>query len=45
LSSEVVTQVLIVSEHLCRQAAYHVDAFLMGESSLPLKGEGDLPRV
>ncbi len=28
-----------------RQAAHHVDAFLMGESKLPLKGEGDLPRV
>ena len=28
-----------------RQAAHHVDAFLMGESVLPLKGEGDLPRV
>jgi glutamate synthase (NADPH/NADH) small chain len=28
-----------------RQAAHHVDAFLMGESKLPLKGEGDLPRI
>ncbi|HET8736489.1 MAG TPA: glutamate synthase subunit beta [Pricia sp.] len=28
-----------------REAAHHVDAFLMGESELPLKGEGDLPRV
>jgi glutamate synthase (NADPH/NADH) small chain len=28
-----------------RQAAYHVDTFLMGTSNLPLKGEGDLPRV
>lgn len=28
-----------------RQAAHHVDAFLMGTSALPLKGEGDLPRV
>lgn len=28
-----------------RQAAHHVDAFLMGTSKLPLKGEGDLPRV
>ncbi|QLG45947.1 glutamate synthase subunit beta [Costertonia aggregata] len=28
-----------------RQAAYHVDKFLMGESALPLKNEGDLPRV
>ncbi|MDB2606938.1 glutamate synthase subunit beta [Zobellia sp.] len=28
-----------------RQAAYHVDKYLMGESALPLKGEGDLPRV
>lgn len=28
-----------------RQAAYHVDVYLMGSSSLPLKGDGDLPRV
>ena len=28
-----------------RQAAYHVDTYLMGSSELPLKGEGDLPRV
>ncbi|GGD54707.1 glutamate synthase subunit beta [Muriicola marianensis] len=28
-----------------RQAAYHVDTYLMGRSDLPLKGEGDLPRV
>lgn len=28
-----------------RQAAHHVDAYLMGNSNLPLKGEGDLPRV
>ena len=28
-----------------RQAAHHVDKFLMGISNLPLKGEGDLPRV
>ncbi len=28
-----------------RQAAYHVDTFLMGSSELPLKGEGDLPRI
>ncbi|WP_350287077.1 glutamate synthase subunit beta [uncultured Croceitalea sp.] len=28
-----------------RQAAHHVDAFLMGNSNLPLKGEGDLPRA
>ncbi len=28
-----------------RQAAHHVDAYLMGKSYLPLKGEGDLPRV
>lgn len=28
-----------------RQAAYHVDTFLMGESFLPLKGDGDLPRI
>jgi glutamate synthase (NADPH/NADH) small chain len=28
-----------------RQAAHHVDAYLMGESSLPLKDDSDLPRV
>ena len=28
-----------------RQAAHHVDKYLMGSSSLPLKGEGDLPGV
>ena len=28
-----------------RQAAHHVDAFLMGSSKLPLKGEGDMPRI
>lgn len=28
-----------------REAAYHVDTYLMGESALPLKGEGDLPRL
>ncbi len=28
-----------------REAAYHVDSYLMGDSKLPLKGEGDLPRV
>ena len=28
-----------------RQAAHHVDAYLMGKSHLPLKGEGDLPRL
>ncbi len=28
-----------------RQAAHHVDAFLMGNSNLPLKGQGDLPRI
>jgi glutamate synthase (NADPH/NADH) small chain len=28
-----------------RQAAYHVDEYLMGSSKLPLKGEGDLPRI
>lgn len=28
-----------------RQAAHHVDAYLMGSSNLPLKEEGDLPRV
>ncbi|MFC0603520.1 glutamate synthase subunit beta [Winogradskyella pulchriflava] len=28
-----------------RQAAHHVDTYLMGESSLPLKDDNDLPRV
>ncbi|MAQ75275.1 MAG: glutamate synthase [Aquimarina sp.] len=28
-----------------RQAAYHVDNYLMGSSNLPLKGDGDLPRI
>lgn len=28
-----------------REAAYHIDSYLMGSSSLPLKGEGDLPRI
>lgn len=28
-----------------REAAHHVDKFLMGSSNLPLKGQGDLPRV
>ena len=28
-----------------RQAAHHVDAFLMGSSNLPLKDDNDLPRV
>ena len=28
-----------------RQAAHHVDAYLMGSSTLPLKDESDLPRV
>jgi len=28
-----------------RQAAHHVDTYLMGESQLPLKGDGDLPRI
>ncbi|MFC5044814.1 glutamate synthase subunit beta [Aquimarina hainanensis] len=28
-----------------RQAAHYVDTYLMGSSDLPLKGEGDLPRV
>ena len=28
-----------------RQAAHHVDAYLMGESNLPLKDDSDLPRV
>jgi glutamate synthase (NADPH/NADH) small chain len=28
-----------------RQAAHHIDSYLMGSSELPLKGEGDLPRI
>ena len=28
-----------------RQAAYEVDKYLKGNSSLPLKGQGDLPRI
>jgi glutamate synthase (NADPH/NADH) small chain len=28
-----------------RQAAYHIDTYLMGKSYLPIKGEGDLPRI
>ncbi|MBS9461656.1 glutamate synthase subunit beta [Flagellimonas sp. 389] len=28
-----------------RQAAHHIDAYLMGKSNLPLKGDGDLPGV
>jgi glutamate synthase (NADPH/NADH) small chain len=28
-----------------REAAYHVDSYLMGSSDLPVKGDGDLPRV
>ena len=28
-----------------RQAAHHVDAYLMGKSNLPLKDGNDLPRV
>lgn len=28
-----------------REAAHHVDKFLMGTSKLPIKGEGDLPSV
>ncbi len=28
-----------------REAAHHVDNFLMGKSNLPLKGDGDLPRI
>lgn len=28
-----------------RQAAHYVDKYLMGTSNLPLKGEGDLPRI
>ena len=27
-----------------REAAHHVDKYLMGHSDLPLKGDGDLPR-
>ena len=28
-----------------RQAAHHIDSFLMGHSDLPLKDENDLPRI
>ncbi|MGI9549893.1 MAG: glutamate synthase subunit beta, partial [Aurantibacter sp.] len=28
-----------------REAAHHIDTYLVGSSKLPLKGEGDLPRV
>ena len=28
-----------------RQAAHHVDSYLMGSSALPLKDDGDLPRI
>jgi glutamate synthase (NADPH/NADH) small chain len=28
-----------------RQAAHHIDSYLMGESSLPLKDDNDLPRI
>ncbi len=28
-----------------RQAAHHLDTHLMGSSNLPLKGEGDMPRI
>ena len=28
-----------------RQAAHHIDTYLTGSSQLPLKGEGDLPRI
>jgi glutamate synthase (NADPH/NADH) small chain len=28
-----------------RQAAYHIDKYLMGDSNLPLKDDNDLPRV
>ncbi|WP_430467180.1 glutamate synthase subunit beta [Winogradskyella ouciana] len=28
-----------------RQAAHHVDTYLMGESNLPLKDDNDLPRI
>lgn len=28
-----------------RQAAYHVDTYLMGSSNLPLKDDSDLPRI
>lgn len=28
-----------------REAAHHIDTYLMGSSKLPLKGEGDLPRI
>lgn len=28
-----------------RQAAHHIDVYLTGTSNLPLKGDGDLPRI
>ncbi|MCG2462627.1 glutamate synthase subunit beta [Flavobacteriaceae bacterium F89] len=28
-----------------REAAHHIDKYLMGSSHLPLKGDGDLPRI
>ncbi len=28
-----------------REAAHHIDSYLMGSSNLPLKGDGDLPRA
>ncbi|MBT8257221.1 MAG: glutamate synthase subunit beta [Bacteroidia bacterium] len=28
-----------------REAAFHIDSFLMGNSKLPQKGEGDLPKI
>ena len=28
-----------------RQAAHHIDKYLMGESCLPIKDDNDLPRV
>ena len=28
-----------------RQAAHHIDTYLMGTSNLPLKGKGDLPKI
>ena len=28
-----------------RQAAHHVDTYLMGTSALPLKDDSDLPRI
>ncbi|MEE9363154.1 MAG: glutamate synthase subunit beta [Cellulophaga sp.] len=28
-----------------RQAAHHIDEYLIGKSNLPLKGKGDMPRI